>query len=170
MKVYTVHEQPGAAASRIDRIDRAEHLQFLSDGFNWQAALFGPFELLIHKLYAGLAAYLLAIGAILALLSAIGAQPGVIALAAIAVHVIVGFEFGELKRKECDRNGWNDLGLVSGRSRIDCERRFFDRWLPRQPLIAGMSPMEAAPVVQAGAASATKPAAPGWRDWLSRSR
>ena len=165
MKVYTVHEAPGAAA---DRIDRAQHVQFVPDNFNWQAALFGPFELLIHHLYVGLAIYLLASTAVLLFLLAVDAQPAVVLLAVTALHVIVGFEFGELKRQDYDHRGWVDLGLVSGRSLRECERRFFEAWLPRQPLITGLSHSEASPVVPQAAQVARRQDGWTWRPWLSR--
>jgi hypothetical protein len=32
------------------------------------------------------------------------------------------------------------LGTVTGVSAIDCERRFFDGWLPSQPILASPAP------------------------------
>ena len=37
------------------------------------------------------------------------------------------------------------LGAVSGRNLDECERRFFDGWLPSQPVIAPSSAADAAP-------------------------
>ena len=144
MKVYTVHEPPGPGegaqlqAQSTDRIERAERIEFVADGFDWTAALFAPFALLGQNLTAGFALYAAALAAIVALLLAIGATPGWIVLAVIALHTVVGFEAGELRRTKLEADGWSMLGTVTGRSRTDCERRFFDRWLPGQPIIAGL--------------------------------
>ena len=34
------------------------------------------------------------------------------------------------------RRGYRMLGTVTGRTEIDCERRFLESWLPQQPAIA----------------------------------
>ena len=61
MKVYTVHE-PQAPAS--DRLDRAENLSFVGDGFHWTAALFAPLVLIGQQLWLGVAIYAAALGAV----------------------------------------------------------------------------------------------------------
>ena len=143
MKVYTVHEQAAPAA---DRLDRAEHLEFVADGFDWQAALFAPFMLAGYQLWVGLAIYAVALATLMALLRGLGASPAWIGLAIAALHVFVGFEFHELRRATLDAAGWANLGTVTGRTRYDCERRFMDDWLPRQPLLSGLrSPRDSAP-------------------------
>ena len=35
-----------------------------------------------------------------------------------------------------ERRGWRTLGSVSGKTAAECERRFFEAWLPGQPIIA----------------------------------
>ena len=136
MKVYTVHE-PGDGVSS-DRVDRAERFEFVSDGFDWNAALFAPFVLLANRIYVGLALYSAALVALVASFSALGADAGWIVLVIAALHVFVGFEYGELKRAKLDGAGWSDLGPVSGRSLAECERRFYEAWLPGQPLMTGL--------------------------------
>jgi hypothetical protein len=143
MKVYTVHEPCGPDAgpyrtAAADRVDRAETFRFVSDGFDWSAALFAPFVLLGHRMFAALALYAAALVAIVSILSAVGADGAWIALAIGALHVAVGFEFGELLRAKLDADGWAERGTVSGRTLAECERRFFQDWLPRQPLISGL--------------------------------
>ena len=51
----------------------------------------------------------------------------------LALSLLIGFEAGTLRRWSLDRRGWSTLGAVSGRNAEDCERRFFDMWLPTQP-------------------------------------
>ena len=170
MNVYTVHEPPGAEWARADRIERAERVRFVGDGFNWMAALFAPFVLLAHKLYIGLAIYAVALAAVVSLLLAVDAQPGVIALAVATIHLVTGFEFGELHRSQLDHDGWADLGLVSGRTPRECERRFFESWIHRQPMIAALpGQFEAAPAQAAATATTAQPVPravrPPWALW-----
>ena len=169
MKVYTVHEPcrgiDGAGMERpvaADRVDRAETFRFVADGFDWNAALFAPFVLLGHQMFGGLAMYAAALAAIVALFSAIGADATWIALAIAALHVVIGFEFGEMLRAKLDADGWAERGTVTGRSLAECERRFFESWLPRQPMIAGLrAPGEAAP--QRGDMPGVGSGAASWR-------
>jgi hypothetical protein len=55
----------------------------------------------------------------------------------LAINVYLGFEISSLKRWMLRQKGWRTLGVVNGRSIVDCERRFFEGWLPAQPIIAG---------------------------------
>ena len=48
MLTFTVHEPPNPPP---DRVDRAESLVFIKDGFGWVAALFAPIWLLVHRLW-----------------------------------------------------------------------------------------------------------------------
>lgn len=149
MKVYTVHERDAAAALQetgttgpglgptpADRIDRAEQLVFVGDGFSWLAFDLPPAMLIAHNLWFGLAIYTGAFAAIIALFWSAGAAPAWIGLAIVALHLIFGFEFSELRRSSLDAKGWANLGTITGQNRDDCERRFLESWLPRQPLIS----------------------------------
>ncbi len=132
MVAYTVHEPPQPAQ---DRLDRAESLVFVKDGFNWLAALLTPFWLIANQMWLVLIAYLFGIIAISSGLSLIGVPPVWIALIEIAVNILIGFEADSLKRWTLDRKGWQMVGTVSGRNSSECERRFFESWLPRQPVL-----------------------------------
>lgn len=133
MVTYTVHEPPNPPA---DRLDRAQALEFLKDGFNGGAAVLGPLWLLTRRAWIGLGIYLAGLTVVVTALMALGAGAEWITLAVIAVHVVVGFEASELERSQKESDGWVQLGSVEGRTEIECERRFFDAWLPLQPMIA----------------------------------
>jgi len=128
MKTYTVHEPPNAPGGRIER---AERLVFVKDGFSWMAALFAPIWLIVYRLWWPLVGYV----ALMVLLAALGSLVGSawIGLAAQALNLLIGFEASTLRRWGLDRRGWRSAGSVSGRSAQECERRFFDLWLPAQP-------------------------------------
>lgn len=126
---FTVHEPPsgGGPASRLER---AERLLFVRDGFSWRAALFSPFYLLIRGEWLALALYAIAALALVALLSLIGAKADWIAWSFVLLNVVVGFEASEIKRWSLGRAGWQEVGSVSGRGRDEAERRFFEAWMP----------------------------------------
>ena len=131
--VFTIHEPPNPPA---DRVDRAEAMVFVEDGFSWGAALFAPLWLAIQQLWLALGAYVLVACAIIAGLYVTGINEAWIGCAIVALNVWLGFEASEIKRQTLAARGWGDAGTVSGRNLAECERRFFDMWLAGQPVIA----------------------------------
>jgi uncharacterized protein DUF2628 len=137
MFTFTVHEPPNPPA---DRIDRAERLVFIKDGFSWAAAIFGPLWMLVHRLWWALLAYVLLSG----VFEMVGRMAALdrrwLGLAGFAVNVLIGFEADTLRRWALERRGWRMLGAVTGRTLAECERRFFDAWLPAQPILTPAVP------------------------------
>jgi hypothetical protein len=147
MRTYTIHEHPSPVA---DRIERAERLVFVKDGFSWAAALLAPLWFLLHRLWWPLAAYV-AVSAVFEIAqTTMSVDPGWLRLAAIALSLLIGFEADTLRRWGLERRGWRMIGTVTGVSAAECERRYFDSWLPTQPILTGPGP---APPTPAG----------GWR-------
>ena len=133
MRTYTIHEQPDPAA---DRLDRAEALVFVKDGFSWAAALFAPLWLLVHRLWWPLLGYV-GIGAAFQFAQlTMTFDKRWLGLAAFALNVLIGFEADTLRRWGLERRGWHTVGTVNGKTTDECERRFFDTWLPSQPILA----------------------------------
>ena len=128
MLIYTVHE-PARPAQSLE--ERAEGVVFVKEGFTGWGFLFGPFWLLFNGLWLEL---------ILALLLGAGAAVGLIALglneeqalqiAYLLLMLIVGFEGNSLKQWHLGLQGYVFLASVAGKSFEECERRFFDVWLP----------------------------------------
>jgi hypothetical protein len=133
MQTYTVYESPDPPA---DRIERAERLVFIKDGFSWFAALLAPLWLLVHRLWWPLLGYVLIAGAFELLKQGTPLNQRWIGLAILALNVLVGFEADSLRRWAIERRGWRALGTVTGRTALESERRFFEAWLPSQPIIA----------------------------------
>jgi Protein of unknown function (DUF2628) len=127
MKTYTVHEPPNAPAGRLER---AERLVFVKDGFSWMATLFTPVWLIVYRLWWPLVGYV----ALMVLLGALGNLVGTgwTGLVSLALNLLIGFEASVLRRWGLDRRGWRSVGSVSGRTAEECERRFFELWLPAQ--------------------------------------
>ncbi len=128
---FTVHEAPERPA---DRIARAEALTFVRDGFTWPAFLWGPGWLLEQKIWTGLLAYAGVIAALSAAWWIFDAPWQILALVLLAVHLLIGSEADELARAQLTARGWTLIGQVTGTSALDCERRFFDRWLGSVPI------------------------------------
>lgn len=127
MIIFTVHE-PERPAPSVE--ERADTVVFVKEGFTIWGFLFGPFWLLYNR--AWLAA-LLTVGAI-AVLTALLDAAGIGKTAAIVnilVSLIIGFEGNDILRWSLERKGYAFLTSVAGRNRLECERRFFDAWLPR---------------------------------------
>lgn len=132
MVTFTVHEPPHPSA---DRVDRADELRFVKDGFSWLTALAPPLGFAAKGLWLPFVAVCVAIGIVSAVLSALGADASWTGLVLTAVGLYLGFEVSTIERAMLDRAGWRMLGTVSGRNIAECERRFFESWLPDQPVI-----------------------------------
>lgn len=132
MKFFTVHEPDGAPA---DRIDRAERLVFVRDGLSWSTLVFGPFALLWRRLFLAFACWLAAAVAIVLVTAVLDADAGWVSMLMLALNAVFAFEVSEFQRAKLASQGARMLGTVSGRSRAECERRFFESWLSSQPMV-----------------------------------
>ena len=132
MLTFTVHEPPNPPA---DRIERADKLVFVKDGFSWMAALFAPLWMLVNRLWWALLGYIVAIVALRLAQKYGGLTESTVGLMTFGLNLLIGFEADALRRWALDRKGWHMLGSVSGRTVDECERRFFDGWLPSQPIL-----------------------------------
>lgn len=132
MRVYTVHEPADPPA---DRIDRAEALRFVREGFTWTAALFGPLWMIVRGLWLALIIYIVGAVALGLLASALGLSHEIRTVLFLALHVLIGFEADQIERWTLARNGWTMIGSTTGENALDCERRFLDAWLPDQPML-----------------------------------
>jgi hypothetical protein len=137
---YTVHEPPSPEA---DRIDRGVELEFVKDGFSWLTAICPPLGFIANGLWLFAVAYLVAATALAWGLAALKVDAQWISLLFIMLGIYLGFEISTLKRWMLEQTGWQTLGVVTGRSIEDCERRFFESWLPAQPIITARAPGEA---------------------------
>lgn len=127
VSAFTVHEPPLAGGTKLER---AENLLFVGDGFSWRTALFSPFYFIVAGQWLAFAVYAAAAVIASLLLQAIGAGNQWMAVILLVLNVIAGFEATALKRWSLGRRGWQEVGTVSGRGEEDAERRFFDVWLP----------------------------------------
>jgi hypothetical protein len=127
VSAFTVHEPPEAGGTRVER---AESLVFVEDGFSWKAALFSPFYLLLRGEWLALAAYVAAAVTLSVVLRLAGAEGNWFGWMFVLLNIVTGFEVSELRRWSLARAGWREIAAVSGRGREEAERRFFEAWLP----------------------------------------
>ena len=132
MVVFTVFEPPSPTG---DRIARAERLALVKDGFHWWAALAPPFWLLAKGLWVEFGAFIAAAGALAWALEAVGANADMISLAFLIVQVVFGFEASTIHSLALRWRGWRELGTVTGRDQLECERRFFEQWAASAPQV-----------------------------------
>jgi hypothetical protein len=124
---YTIHE---ALIPPRDVGRRANDLVFVKEGFSWWAFLAPLPWLLFQRLWLEALAYLALTIAIyaLALNSAAGEAGGNVLF--MLLNILLGFEANDLRRWAMERRGRKLVAVVSGTSFNDCERRFFESWLP----------------------------------------
>lgn len=169
MKTFTVHEPP---ESPIDRLDRAEALVLVREGMSWGALLFGPLWMIACSLWWPLVGYLIMVGAIELAVGQLGLDQRIGMAAVLGLGLIVALEADTLQRWSLRRAGWREVGSVVGRDREECERRFIEAWLPKQPVLAlpgvpdraELPPMTA--IAGPAAPTAGQPRSRGWRSWL----
>jgi hypothetical protein len=128
---FTIHE---SSEQRADRLDRAEDLKFVRDGFSWLTAIFPPLGFMSRDLWWAVLAYLVFMAALIACLMALHVNDDLVSLIVVALHVYLGFEASTIERWFLNK-GWSMVGAVTGRNLAECERRFFESWLPKQPII-----------------------------------
>jgi hypothetical protein len=149
---YSVHERPLPAA---DRVDRAEALEFVRDGFQLQAFLLPPVWFAVRGIWLGVLAYGAVAAAIAGLAYGLGLPPVLPTIAMVAMHFVFGAEADEVQRTHLLSRGWTTVGHVTGTGALDCERRFFDHWLPSAPMTRA-----AAPPPETATAPSASPRAP----------
>jgi hypothetical protein len=129
---YTVHEPP---APEADRVDRGTELEFVKDGFSWLTAICPPLGFLANGLWLIAVAYLVVAGALGWALTALKVDSQWTGLLFLMINIYLGLEVSTFKRWMLEQTGWQTLGVVTGKSIEECERRFFEKWLPGQPII-----------------------------------
>jgi hypothetical protein len=150
---YSVHEPPHTAA---DRVERAEALEFVKDGFESLAFVLPPFWMASRGIWLGALAYAAAAIVVFASAAWLGVATLWPALAMLVVHLIVGAEADELHRSHLEASGWSTVGHVTGTGALDCERRFYDQWLPSAPMTRPAEPV-ALPVAASGPIARPRP-------------
>jgi len=117
MRFFTLHERPG-------RTGADPQVVAVGNSFSWWAALFPPLWLLRHRLWLGLAAYLL-----LSLIWGIALELGDIAepaatVLALGTSFLIGAMAADYRRWTLARRGWRFMGVLRAESAREAEERF----------------------------------------------
>ncbi len=141
MRLFTVH-QKGAGRDAA----AADGLVFVKDGVAWPGLFIPVVWLLWRRLWLGALIWLVAALAAGALAWAVGAE-GLAAMVLVALpNLWVFLEGNDMRRRKLARRGLAQIGAVTGRDRIDAERRFFAAWAVRPPAAVPPARMPAAPI------------------------
>jgi hypothetical protein len=144
MIVFTVHE-PQRPGQTIEA--RADSIQFVKEGFTIWGFLFGPLWLLYNRLWLAFIVTVVVMAGLAAALVELDLKNQAPAIVDLLASLIIGFEGNNILRWTLRRRGYALLGSVVGRSRLECERRFFDAWLPHA---AGKGAAAGTPVANLG--------------------
>ncbi len=153
MPVFTVHEPPRRAANAVADPER---IVFVREGFSFWAFVFAALWMARYRMWLVLLLYLAIAGAVEIALRFAGVGAAGIALGGFAIALLVGIEAATLRRFALRRQGFRDIGIVSGEDLEDAERRFFDSWTratpeqrnpPAAPRGPSMQPSSPAPPV-----------------------
>jgi hypothetical protein len=138
MIIYTVHE-PQRPAESIEA--RADGVVFVKEGFTLWGFIFGPLWLLYNRLWFEFIGALVLSGTLAAVLVELGLKQQAAGIVDLLLALIIGFEGNDLLRWNLKRKGYAFLASVVGRSRLECERRFFDAWIAHVKGGSGATPV-----------------------------
>ncbi len=123
IRVYTVHVNPAQA-------NAYEAAEFVEEGFNWKAFLFGALWALYHRLWQP-ALYVVVVNMLIAQLLTGGmiTHTGGVVLQ-LGVQMLVGFYANDWRRARLQRRNYLTADIVAGDSLLRAEQRFFERYFP----------------------------------------
>lgn len=121
-KIYTVHINPALTHA-------SEKAEFVREGFDIFAFIFGPLWALYHRLWLEALIIFSVIGTL-----AIAEQNGwlavpVVMVVNIAFRFFIGVQAGDLKRNALSRRGYIMSDVVVGDNELRAQQRYFDRLL-----------------------------------------
>jgi len=132
MRFYTIHERPAQRAG-----GDAEVLAIAS-GFRWWAAIMPIIWLLWHRLWLGVALYLL-FSAALGVALALGdiAEPAATAIG-LAVGLLIGLSAADYWRWTLERRGWRLVAVLRADASADAEGLYIRNRGASAPVVGPM--------------------------------
>jgi hypothetical protein len=119
LKIYTVHRPPFSAGRHAEPL-------LLREGFNFAAAIFGPFWALANRLWWTAFGLLVAGLALQTLLAWVDPGPAVALAVALGYAAIVGYMANDWRRMAIERDGWDFDGVVAAPGADAALRRLVD--------------------------------------------
>jgi hypothetical protein len=123
MPVYTVHAPADAPLSS----GHADRITFIRDGFHFWALVFGPFWLLVNRLWLAFIGYIVVVGSLEVMMALLRVPTSARLLVMVLIAVLMGIEAANIKRWSYSRRRWREIGLVVGDDEEMAERRFFEQ-------------------------------------------
>lgn len=134
MRIYTVHELPGAP------LDGAG-IVLVKEGFSFPAFLLSWIWLAFNRLWIAFAIWL-GLTAVVSFLAERFLGVEAAAVCSLALQLLLGFEGNDIRRWTLARKGYREIGISGGSSLEEAERRFFAKW--DRPLdVAPVAPLSA---------------------------
>ena len=148
MRIYTVHELPGAP------LDGAG-IVLVKEGFSFPAFLLSWIWLAFNRLWIAFAIWL-GLTAVVSFLAErlLGVEAA--AVCSLALQFLLGFEGNDIRRWTLARKGYREIGISGGSSLEEAERPCWAKWA-RRPEVAPGEPLSA-PVWPRRNAAAPAPA------------
>ncbi len=132
-RLYSVHINPNASRPY-------ETAEFVPEGFNIWAFVFGALWALYHRLWI-LAFILICLNI---LIGALGDYYGFSAMSIyvlqMGIQLMVGFQGNDARRVFFSRKGYIVADMVAAHTLLHAEQRFYDRYLPVAHAQAAVSP------------------------------
>ena len=120
MRIYTVHELPGAPLD-------GNGIVLVKEGFSFPAFAFSWAWLAYHRMWVALAIWIgLAVTLSYVVQAAFG--PAAAAAVSLALNFMLGAEANDIRRWTLERNGYREAGLAGGATLEEAERNFFAKW------------------------------------------
>jgi hypothetical protein len=125
---YTIHEAL-IPPRELDR--RADDIIFVKEGFSWWALLAPVPWLLYRRLWLETLAYFVLIAIVVHFgMNSPAIGPMWVEVVMFLLNLLLAFHANDLRRWAMARRGRPLVAVVAGTNYQECERRFFEAWLP----------------------------------------
>lgn len=118
MRIYTVHELPGAPLD-------GGGVVFLREGFSWAALFFTWIWALVNKLWLVAGLFFAISVALAAVLEWLVIDQTAALMVTLAIQIFFAMEANELRRWTLERRGYRLIRIVAARNQQDAELAFF---------------------------------------------
>ncbi len=132
--------------------------RFVKEGISWMALFFAPLWLIFHRMWLVLFATLLLYVTAIVAANAVGLDAGPALSLVLVVNIIIALEGNNLRRWTLKRGGFQEIGVVTGRSLEHCERRFFESLLDPYKTLPQRHDLHQASGIQSTLATLRQPA------------
>lgn len=120
MRIYTVHELPGAPLDGDGIVLVKEGFSFPAFAFSWAWALY-------HRMWVALAIWI-GITVTLSWAAQAAFGPSAAMVVSLALNFMLGAEGNDIRRWTLARRGYREAGLATGASLEEAERNFLASW------------------------------------------